>query len=76
MVSGKECACSAGNTGDLGLIPGSGRSLGAGQGNSLQYSRGENPIDRGAGQAAVRGVIGELDMTEATELQQEGSLKR
>ena len=42
---GKEPAC---NAGDLGLIPGSGRSPGVGNGNQLQYSYLENSIDRGA----------------------------
>ena len=42
---GKESAC---NGGDLGSIPGSGRSPGEGNGNLLQYSRLENPTDRGA----------------------------
>ena len=42
---GKESAC---NVGDLGLIPGLGRSPGGGHGNSLQYSCLENPMDRGA----------------------------
>ena len=42
---GKESAC---NAGDLGLIPGSGRSPEEGNGNPLQYSRLENPTDRGA----------------------------
>ena len=37
-LSGKESACKAGDTGDMGLIPGSGRSLGGGDGNPLQYS--------------------------------------
>ena len=38
----KEPACSAGDTGNVGLIPGSGRSPGVGNGNPLQYScRGE-----------------------------------
>ena len=37
------------DTGDMGLIPGSGRSLGEGNGNPLQYSCWENPMDRGAG---------------------------
>ena len=41
----KESACSAGN---LGSIPGSGRSPGEENGNSLQYSCLENPMDRGA----------------------------
>ena len=42
---GKASAYSAG---DLGLIPGSGRSSGEGNGNPLQYSCLENPMDRGA----------------------------
>ena len=39
---------SAYNAGDLGLIPGSGRSPGEGNGTPLQYSCLENPMDRGA----------------------------
>ena len=50
---GKESAC---NAGDLGLIPRSGRSPGEGNGNPLQYSCLENPVDRGAWQATVHGV--------------------
>ena len=50
---GKESAC---NAGDLGSIPGSGRSPGEGNGNPLQYSCLVNPMDRGAWQAAVRGI--------------------
>ena len=41
---GKEYAC---NMGDLGLIPGLGRSSREGNGNPLQYSCLENPVDRG-----------------------------
>ena len=44
-LRGKASAC---NTGDLGSIPGSGRSPGEGTGNPLQYSRLENPMDKGA----------------------------
>ena len=47
---GKE---SAYNAGDLGLIPGSGRSPSEGNGNPLQYSCLENPVERGAWQATV-----------------------
>ena len=50
---GKESAC---NAGDLGLIPGWGRSPGEGNGNLLQYSCLENPMDRGAWRATVYGV--------------------
>ena len=49
---GKESAC---NSGDPGWIPGSGRSPGEGNGNSLQYSCLENPMDRGAWRATVLG---------------------
>ena len=45
-----------GNTTDTGSIPGSGRSLGEGNGNSLQYSCLENSMDRGAWWAKVYGV--------------------
>ena len=50
---GQESAC---NAGDLSLITESGRSPGEGNGNSLQYSCLENPMDRGAWQARVHGV--------------------
>ena len=50
---GKESACDAG---DLGLIPGSGRRPGGGNGHPLQYSCLENPIDGGAWWATVHGV--------------------
>ena len=43
-------------TGDRGLVPGSGRSSGEGNGNPLQYSCLDNPMDRGAWQATVHGV--------------------
>ena len=44
------------NVGDMGLIPGSGRSPGGGNGNPLQYSCLGNPMDRGAWQATVHGI--------------------
>ena len=44
----KEYACSAGDTGDAGLIPGSGRYPGEGNGNPLPYSCLGNPMGRGA----------------------------
>ena len=52
-LSSKESAC---NAGDLGLTPGLGRSPGEGNGNPLQYSCLENPMDRGAWWATVHGV--------------------
>ena len=42
------------DTGDAGSTPESGRSPGVGNGNPLQYSRMENPIDRGAWRATVQ----------------------
>ena len=44
------------NVGDVGSIPGLGRSPGEGNGNPLQYSRPENPMEREAWQAAVHVV--------------------
>ena len=63
----KNPPASAGDTRDLGLIPGSGRSPGGRKGNPLQYSCLENPMDRGAWQATVHGVT-ESDMTEHTQV--------
>ena len=56
QLSGKESACSVGASGEVGLIPGSGRSPGEGNGTSLQYSCLENPMDRGAWRATVHRV--------------------
>jgi len=50
-LSGKEF------TGDVGLIPGLGQSPGEGNGNPLQYSCLENPLNRGTWQATVHRVI-------------------
>ena len=50
---GEESTCNAGDAGDSGSIPGLGRSLAEGHSNPLQYSCLENPMDRGAWQAAV-----------------------
>ena len=55
-VGGSEVKASACNAGDLGLIPGLGRSPGEGNGNALQYSCLENPMDTGAWWAIVHGV--------------------
>ena len=52
----KESTCKAGDTGNMGSIPGSGRSPGGGNGNPLQYSCSEHSMDRGAWQAMVHGV--------------------
>ena len=50
---GKESPC---NAGDLGSIPGSGRSPGEGNSNPLQYSCLETSMDRGAWRTTIRGV--------------------
>ena len=51
-----------GNAGDVGSIPGSGRSPGEGSGNPLQCSSLGNPMDRAAWWAMVHGVTKESDM--------------
>ena len=62
LCSGLECHCgstskeSACNVGDLGLIPGLGRSPGERNGNSLQYSCLENLMNQGGWWATVHGV--------------------
>ena len=50
----------AGDAGDRSLIPGSGRSPGGGNGNPLQYSCLENPMERGAWWATIHGVVKSL----------------
>ena len=52
----KESTCSAGDAGDMGSIPGLGKSLGGGHGNPLQYTCLENSMDRGTWWATVRGL--------------------
>ena len=52
----KNQSANAGGATDVGLMPGSGRSPGEGNGNPLQYSCLENPMDRGAWWATVHGV--------------------
>ena len=54
---GKESTSDALDTGDVGSIPGMGRFPGEGNGNPLQYSSLENPVDRGAWWAAVHRVV-------------------
>ena len=63
FLGGSEVKASACNAGDLGSIFGLGKSPGEGNGNPLQYSCLEYPMDRGARWATVHGVA-ESDMTE------------
>ena len=57
----KNPLANIGDARDAGLIPGPGRSPGGGNGNPLQYSCLENPLDRGAWRATVHGVAKESD---------------
>ena len=59
----KESVLNAGDTGDVGSIPGSGSSPGEGNGNPLQYSYLGNPMDRGTWWTAVHEVTQESDTT-------------
>ena len=59
----KNLPANAGDTRELGLIPGLGRSPGGGNGNLFQHSCLENSIERGAWQATVHGVA-ESNVTE------------
>ena len=60
----KNPPANAGDEGDAGLIPGSGRSPGEGDGNLLQYSCLENSTDRGTWRATVPGGLKESDTAE------------
>ena len=62
----KNLPANAGDVGDAGLIPGSGRSPGGGNGNPLQYSCLENSLNGGAWGATVHGVTKESDTAEHT----------
>ena len=52
----KNLPANSGDLRDTGSVPGSGRFPGGGNGNPLQYSSWENPVERGAWQATVNGV--------------------
>ena len=60
----KNLSANAGNAGDSGSISRLGRASGVENGNPLQYSCLENPMDRGAWWATAHGVANELDATE------------
>jgi len=59
----KHLPANAADAGDMGLLPGSERSLGEDSGNPVQYSCLGNPMDRGAWCATVYGVAKELATT-------------
>ena len=73
-LSGKKkiSPVNAGDSGDMGPIPGSGRSLGEGNGNPLQYSCLENSLDQGAWWYIVHGVV----KSKTNECEREGSSQR
>ena len=60
----KNLPANAGDARDSGLIPGSGRYLGIGNGNTLHYCHWNNPMERGDWRATVRGVAKGSDMPE------------
>ena len=59
----KNISANAGDAGDTGSVPGSGRSPGGGHGNPFQYSCLENSMKRGAWRATVHEVTKESDTT-------------
>ena len=61
----KNLPANSGDTGDVGSIPGSGRSTGEGNDNPLWYSCLENPIDRGVWWAIVYGVTKRISLVTA-----------
>ena len=63
LPGGSVVKNSSANAGDAGSIPGSGRSPREGNGNLLQHSCWENPMDRGAWWTTVHGVAEELSTT-------------
>ena len=65
-LRGKESSFSAADAGDVDSIPGSGRSVGGGHSNPLQYFCLENPRDPGSWQAHSPWILKESDMTEVT----------
>ena len=71
----KSPPVNARNARDVGLIPGSGRPPGEGNGNPLQYSCLENPMDRGAWQAMVPGVAKRVGHNLLTKQKQQSDKK-
>ena len=71
----KNLPVNAGYTRDVGLIPGSGKSPGEGNGNPLQYSCLENPMDRGSWWVTVHGATKGSATIEVTKQQQQVKVK-
>ena len=76
MAEHKESAYSEGDAGDVGSIPGSGRSPGGGHGNPLQYSCLENLMDRGGWQATVHRVTKSRTQRERLSTRMRAAIKR
>ena len=66
-LSGEKSAASAGDTGDTGSMPGSGKPPGGGNDNPFQYSCLGNPMDRGAWWA-IQSIGSQRDMTEDSQI--------
>ena len=64
------------NAEDEGSIPGSGISPGEGNGNPLQYSCLENPMDRGAWQATVHGLAQSQKQLKRLSMQEQSSVEK
>ena len=64
----KNLPGNAGDTGEVGLIPGLGRSPGGGNGNLFQHPCLGNPMDRGAPWPTLNDVTKELDTTEQADM--------
>ena len=69
----KNLPANAGDAGDMGSIPGSGRFQGEGNGNPLEYSHWENPWTEEPGRLQFRGGLKESDTTELACIQASGS---
>ena len=76
MAEHKESAYSEGDAGDVGSIPGSGRSPGGGHGNPLQYSCLENLMARGGWQATVHRVTKSRTQRDRLSTRMRAAIKR
>ena len=74
MLEVKNPPTNAGDSGDTGSIPESGRPLGGGNGNPLRYPCQENPMDRGAWWATVHRLQRQTQLGTAQQQQQQQTL--